>query len=531
VGGVIPPGTKLSALSTTESLIIKEVLLSSASYAYGGQPFGNALHVEEIVARRSTGDYLGEKLKPLHLVIIGARVLYLSKIPPGAANMQEQALNEILDELRVSLEQDDLVRAVKTIEALRPADQADLVEGLEATDQVTLLTSLDPSDSADVLEEMDDEDAAELAGMLSPVQLADILDEMEADEAADVLGDLPALAVTEALREMEEPEEVISLLRYPDDTAGGLMTRAVITLHPDWTADQALVELRRIGPGTDSTYYLFVTALDERLLGVVGLRNLVSVPAETHIADMMTTDVISVLVSTDQEECARTISHYGYLALPVVDEIGRFLGVITADDLIEVAEDEATEDMYRMVGITGDESVFSPSRVSVVKRLPWLAINMLTLFIAITVVDAFEFVIAGMVALAVFLPLVSGEGGNAGSQTATIIVRGIALGEVSSLDGIRALVKELKVGLINGAIIGLGTALVAYIWKDDWRIAVAICLAMILNFLMAATTGVLIPLALKKINVDPALASAAFVTGFTDTFGFLFFLGIVTLLV
>jgi magnesium transporter len=445
--------------------------------------------------------------------------------------MIEQALDEILAELRVSLEQEDLEKAVNIIEALRPADQADLVSELETTDQVTLLTSLDPTDSADVLEEMDDEDAAELAGMLSPGQLADILDEMEVDEAADVLGDLPAAAATEALREMDEPEEVISLLRYPDDTAGGLMTRAVITLHPDWTVDQALAELRRVGPESDSTYYLFVTALDDRLLGVVGLRNLVSAPVDTHIADLMATDVVSVLVTTDQEECARILSRHGYLALPVVDEIGRFLGVITADDLIEVTEDEATEDMYRMVGITGEESVFSPSRVSVVKRLPWLAINMLTLFIAITVVDAFEVVIAGMVALAVFLPLVSGEGGNAGSQTTTVIVRGIALGEVSNRDGIRALLKELKVGLINGAIIGLGTAVVAYIWKEDWRIALAICLAMILNFLMAASTGVLIPLGLKKIKVDPALASAAFVTGFTDTFGFLFFLGIFTLLV
>jgi len=445
--------------------------------------------------------------------------------------MIEQTLNDVLAELRVSLEQDDLEKALSIIEALRPADQADVVAELETTDQVVLLTSLSPTDSADVLEEMDDEDAAELAGMLSAEQLADILDEMEDDEAADVLGDLPVPVVSEALREMDMPQELISLLRYPDDTAGGLMTRAVITLHPEWTADRALAELRRIGPRSDSTYYLFVTALDDRLIGVVGLRDLVTAPADTPIADLMTTDVVSVLVTTDQEECARTLSHYGYLALPVVDEIGRFLGVITADDLIEVAEDEATEDMYRMVGITGDESVFSPSRVSVVKRLPWLAINMVTLFIAITVVDAFDFVIAGMVALAVFLPLVSGEGGNAGSQTATVIVRGIALGEVTNRDGLRALIKELVVALINGTLIGLGTALVAYLWKEDWRISLAICLAMILNFLMAATTGVLIPLGLKKINVDPALASAAFVTGFTDTFGFLFFLGIVTLLV
>ncbi len=445
--------------------------------------------------------------------------------------MKEKTLNEVLIDLRISLENDDLTGAIKLIESLRPADQADLVEELDAPDQVALLTGLSPVDSADVLEEMEDEDAAEVAGLLPSEQLADILDEMESDEAADVLGDLPSDKATEALREMDEPHGVIPLLRYPDDTAGGLMTRAVITLRLDWTAEQALTEIRHVGPGSDSTYYLFIVDEDDCLLGVIGLRDLVSAPVKMPISERMASDVVSVLVTTDQEECARILSRYGFMALPVVDEIGRFLGVITADDLIEVAEDEATEDMYRMVGITGEERVFGSVGMSVLKRLPWLAINMLTLFIAITVVDAFETVIAGMVALAIFLPLVSGEGGNAGSQTATIIVRGIALGEVSPADVARALVKELRVALINGAFIGLGTAAVAFLWKKDWRIAAGIFLAMILNFLMAAATGVLIPLGLKKMNVDPALASAAFVTGFTDTFGFLFFLGIVALLI
>lgn len=445
--------------------------------------------------------------------------------------MEQVVLDKALAELRVSLEGGDLAQAIAIIEALRPADQADLVAELGGTEQVTLLTRLDPSESADVLEEMNDEDAAALAELLSPRELAGILDEMEVDEAADVLGDLPPEQAAEALKEMEDPDEVISLLRYPDDTAGGLMTPAIIKLRSQLTAEHALAELRRIGPGSDSTYYLFVTDDADRLVGVVGLRDLVSAPANTLLADLMTTDIVSVPVTTDQEACARILSRHGFLALPVVDEIGRLVGVITADDLIEVTEDEATEDMYRMVGITGEERVFGPAHLSVVKRLPWLAINMVTLFIAITVVDAFEAIIAAMVALAVFLPLVSGEGGNAGSQTATVIVRGLALGEVSKGNEMRVLNKELLVSLINGALIGLGTALVTFVWKQDWRISVAICLAMLLNFLMAASTGVLIPLGLKRINVDPALASAAFVTGFTDTFGFLFFLGIATLLV
>jgi magnesium transporter len=309
-----------------------------------------------------------------------------------------------------------------------------------------------------------------------------------------------------------------------------LMTPAVVTLRRGWRAQHALEELRRAGPDADSAYYLFVTDTDGLLIGVVGLRDLVVALPETTVEAMMDPNVISVPVTADQEDCARILSRYGFLALPVVDEAGRLVGVITADDLIEVAEDEATEDMYRMVGISGEERVFGPLHISVLRRLPWLAVNMVTLFIAITVVNAFEWVIAGMVALATFLPLVSGEGGNAGSQTATVIVRGLALGEVDVRDGLRALAKELAAALINGALIGLGTGLVIYLWRGEVIIALAAATAMILNFLMGATAGVLVPLGLKVLKVDPALASAAFVTAFTDTLGFLFFLGIATLL-
>ena len=444
--------------------------------------------------------------------------------------MDALALNDVLARVRGALEIDDLEGAAAVIDALQPADQADLVEVLSDTDQVALLSQLPPEDSADLLEEMEDEEAAALAERLSVPELAEILDAMEADEAADVLGDLPPGRVAAALREMEAPDEVIPLLQYPDDTAGGLMTPAVVTLRRDWRVKEAMEELRRIGPSADSTYYLFVTDLEQTLQGVVGLRDLVVALPETTVEALMDPHVVSVFVMDDQEDCARALSRYGLLALPVVDEQGRLVGVITADDLIEVAEDEATEDMYRMVGISGEERVFGRLQSSVLKRLPWLAINMLTLFVAITVVDAFEPVIAGMVALATFLPLVSGEGGNAGSQTTTVIVRGIALGEVGLDNGLRALSKELAAALVNGLVIGVGTGAMVYLWKGEWVIAMAITLAMTLNFLVAALAGVLVPLGLKAAKVDPALASAAFVTGVTDTLGFLFFLGIASLL-
>jgi magnesium transporter len=444
--------------------------------------------------------------------------------------MDAFVLDDVLAQLRAALERDDLAAAVAVIDSLQPADQADLVEELSDIDQLAILSQLHPADSADVLEQMEDEEAAALAERLPVADLAGILNEMEADEAADVLGDLPPERAAEALREMEEPDEIISLLQYPDDTAGGLMTPAVVTLRRDWRAQEALAELRRVGPDADSAYYLFVTDEAGVLQGVVGLRDLAVALPETVVEALMDPDVVSVPVMADQELCARTLSRYGFLALPVVDEYERLVGVITADDLFEVAEDEATEDMYRMVGISGEERVFGPLWPSVFKRLPWLAINMLTLFVAITVVNAFEWVIAGMVALATFLPLVSGEGGNAGSQTTTVIVRGMALGEIDTRNGVRALTKELAAAAINGAIIGIGTGVVIYLWKGEQVIALAAMLAMLLNFLVAAFAGVLVPLGLKLIRVDPALASAAFVTAVTDTLGFLFFLGIATIL-
>jgi magnesium transporter len=445
--------------------------------------------------------------------------------------MDAVVLDDVLVQLRAALERDDLAGAVFFIQSLQPADQADLVEGLSDDDQVAIFSHLQPADSADLLEEMEDEDAAALAELLPLASLADILNEMEVDEAADVLGDLSPERAAEALREMEEPGEVIPLLQYADDTAGGLMTPAIVTLRSEWRALDALEELRRVAPATDSVYYLFVTDEAGLLQGVVGLRDLVVALPETVIEAMMDPNVVSVPVTADQEDCARTLSRYGFLALPVVDEEKRLVGVITADDLIEVAEDEATEDMYRMVGISGEERVFGPLRSSVLKRLPWLAINMVTLFVAITVVSAFEWLIAGMVALATFLPLVSGEGGNAGSQTTTVIVRGMALGEVDVRNGLRALAKELAAAAINGALIGIGTGVAIYLWKREPVIALAAGLAMVLNFLVAAMAGVLVPLGLKLIRVDPALASAAFVTAVTDTLGFLFFLGIATLLI
>lgn len=444
--------------------------------------------------------------------------------------MSENELDNLLISIREELEKGDIQGVMRIIEALRPADQADVVRELEAQDQITVLTELEPASSADLLEEMEDEAAVAVVELLEPEQIAEILNEMELDEVADVLNELPDEQVAETLELLDQAEDVQVLMSYPKDTAGGIMTAAAITLRPNWTVLEALNEIRRIGPTSDSSYYLYVIDKKSKLLGVVGLRQLVSEAETTKIKDVMETRLTTVLDTDDQELAAQILSRYSHLVLPVVNKKNQFLGVVTADDLIEVTQEEATEDMYKLVGISGEERIAGSARDSIVKRLPWLAINMATLFVAITIIDVFDAVIAGLVIVAVFLPLVSGEGGNAGSQTTTVIVRGLATGEMSFRDSRKVLIKEVIVSIINGALIGLATGVVALLWKGEPVIAIAIFIAMIFNFMVAAVSGVLIPLGLMKLKVDPALASAAFVSAFTDTFGFLFFLGIVSIL-
>jgi magnesium transporter len=276
-------------------------------------------------------------------------------------------------------------------------------------------------------------------------------------------------------------------------------------------------------------FYLYVIDVRRHLVGVVSLRRLLLVPPSTPLKRIMTTDLISARVDMDQEEVARLVASYNLLAIPVVDEENKLVGVITVDDVIDVIKDEATEDVYRLAGVTGDDRVFTRPYESLRKRLPWLQVNLVTAFIAASVVALFEGTIGRWSALAVFMPVVAGMGGNAATQTLTVIVRGIALGELTWANTRKALLKEAAVGVANGIGCGLVAGLVVWIWKGSPALGVIIGAAMIINMFVAATAGTLIPLALRAMKVDPALASSVFITTLTDVFGFLSFLGLGTL--
>jgi len=280
---------------------------------------------------------------------------------------------------------------------------------------------------------------------------------------------------------------------------------------------------------TEDIAYLYVTDAAQRLVGIVSLRDLVFRRAERRMGEIMNREVKFVRADADQEELARQFEHYHYLGLPVLDAEGKLVGVVKASDALEVAAKEATEDMQLMVGLSGEERALTPWQHSIKRRLPWLYINLGTAFLAAFVVGLFEDAIAKWTALAIFLPIVAGQGGNAGMQTLTVIIRDLALGELAPGDGRRALVKEIILGLLNGLAIGVVVGLIGWWWKGSLTLGVVACGAMLLNQLAAAASGVLIPLGLKSLRLDPALASSIFLTTVTDVAGFFFFLGLATM--
>ena len=435
----------------------------------------------------------------------------------------------ILEQVREALAEEDWNQAVALVEALRPPDQAELFGDLPPTEQDQLLPRLDLEDSADILEELEEEEAAEVAARLTAGELARILDEMEPDEAADLLGDIAPEQAAEVLAVMEEPEEVRPLLVHADESAGGLMTSANITLHREMTAQQAIAHLRVLSPESEAVYYLFVVDQDVRLVGVVSLLQLVVVPSETRIEDIMDPDVIHVQADADQEEAAHLMSRYDLLALPVVDVERRLLGLITHDDLVEVLEEEATEDIYRLGGVLEEQPPDVPVPAALRSRLPWLVLNLGTALASATILSLFEGTIASVAVLAAFFPIVAGVSGSAGTQTLTVTVRGLALGELSPRDGLRALGRETLIGLANGLAVGCLVALIALVWKGTAMLGLVVGIATLLNMVGAGIAGALVPLIMQLLHVDPALGSPILVTTITDTSGYFIYLGLATL--
>jgi magnesium transporter len=450
--------------------------------------------------------------------------------------MAQRKLDVVLDSVKRLQRMGATSNLVNLLQKQHPADLAQLFAELPEKDRLSAFSLLIDRNSRlamEALSELGPEAAAPLLAGRSPEEIVKLAQELPSDDAAAIIDHLPeelSAAVLELMQKKPAGADVGELLEYPEKTAGRIMNPKVFALSEDMTAAEAITALQG-SRDVEMVFYLYVIDARRHLVGVVSLRRLLLVPPTTPLKRIMTTDLISARVDTYQEEVARMVASYNLLAIPVVDEENKLVGVITVDDVIDVIKDEATEDVYRLAGVASDDRVFTPATESLRKRLPWLVVNLVTAFLAAFVVKAFEGTIGVVTSLAVFMPVVAGMGGNAATQTLAVIVRGIALGELTWSNSRKALLKEALVGLGNGVVCGLVGGGVVWLMQGNPWLGLILGMAMILNMFVAATAGTLIPLALRALNVDPALASSVFITTLTDVFGFLSFLGLGTLFI
>ena len=444
----------------------------------------------------------------------------------------QRRIDLVLDSVKRLLRIGATANLLNLLQKQHPADLAQVFSELQDKEReatFSLLAERNGRLAMEAVSELGPEAGAALLATRTAEEIAKLAQEIPSDDAAALIDYLPE-ELSAAVLDLMRPREsgvIENLLEYDEQTAGRIMNPHVFAINEDITVGEAITELQT-NRDVEMVFYLYVVDERRHLVGVTSLRRLLLVSPETPLKRIMTADLISARVDMDQEEVARQVASYNLLAIPVVDEENKLVGVITVDDVIDVIKDEATEDIYRLAGVAGDERAFTPAGESLRKRLPWLSINLATAFMAASVVALFEGTIQRITALAVFMPVVAGMGGNAATQTLTVIVRGIALGEVTWSNSRKALLKEAAVGVGNGVILGLVAATVVWATRGSPVLGLILCAAMIINMFIAAAAGTLVPLALRAANVDPALASSVFITTLTDVFGFFSFLGLAT---
>lgn len=418
------------------------------------------------------------------------------------------------------------------IEDIHPADILEIIHE-DGENLFNILNRLPEWMIANIIDEEDDEEKYQILQQFSENKQKKILEEMSSDEITDLVGILNEEESRKLFNKMTEEnrKEVRKLLSYEPDTAGGIMATEFISLRENKTIKDTLKYLQKEAPDAETSYYLYVVDKKDILKGVVSLRDIICSSFDTKISEITNTKVISVQYDMDQEEVANKFEKYGFLTIPVVDEHKKMLGIVTVDDIMEILREETTEDIHRLGGVDEEEKIDGSLSESIKSRLPWLFVNLITAILAASVVGMFEGTISKVVTLATFMPIVAGMGGNAGTQSLTIVVRGIALGELTGDNARRIFLKELWVGLVTGIAIGAVIAGLGFLWERNITFGIVIGIAMILNMVVATMSGFIVPVILKKLKVDPALASAVFVTTVTDVLGFFFFLGLATIFI
>jgi magnesium transporter len=419
----------------------------------------------------------------------------------------------------------------KIVEKTLPADLAPVLPLLLEEDRKRILTLLiEAGKAARALLDLDESDLLEILNAVDDPVLAAICNSSASDDAADLLDFLDEERRERVLELLGATEgaKLESLLEGEEETAGSLMTTAFLALDEEMTVGQAIEAIRQY-PRKESFFYVYCIDAGEHLVGVLSLRSLILANPSLRLAEIMVQSVVRTQIDSSPEEVAQLVSKYDLLSIPVVDTQNRLVGVVTVDDVIDVIQEQAEEDLLHLAGVGVSERVTTRARDAWRARFPWLAVNLVTAFVAASVVRMFEGTIESWTVLAAFMPIVAGMGGNAGTQTLTVFVRGIALGELDWRNGWKPIWKETLVGLGNGAAIGAITALIVGFWTGQWVLAGILLTAMCFNLIIAGIAGGAVPLLLERLDFDPAVASSIFVTTCTDVGGFFSFLGLATL--
>ncbi len=444
---------------------------------------------------------------------------------------QEKQVRQI-HRITEALDEGTLARVRRMIATLSASEVADLMESLPPAKRLMAWELVDPDLDGEVLVEVNDEVRSQLIRGMDQEELVSAIGTLDIDDVADIVDDLPDTVIREVMASMDRQnrEDLVRVLQYDEDSAGGMMSTDVVTVRPDVSLDVVQRYLRARGDLPDMTDQLFVVNRNGKYQGSLSLHDLLTADPELVVADTINLDMQTIPVDMPDNEVAREFTHYDLITAPVVDTENNLLGRITIDDVIDVIREQAEHSVLAVAGLDEDDDMFAPVLKSAVRRTLWLGINLLTALLAAAVIGQFEDTLTAVVALAILMPVVASMGGIAGTQTLTLMVRGMALGQITAANSIYMMRKELAVGVLNGLIWAVIVGLVAMVWFSSAKLGLVIAMAIAVNLIIASLSGVVVPLLLRRMRIDPALAGGVVLTTVTDVIGFLAFLGFGTLI-
>ncbi|MCG6970691.1 MAG: magnesium transporter [Gammaproteobacteria bacterium] len=445
------------------------------------------------------------------------------------ATTETQSIHkQLLQEFTELINDGTVSQVQEKLQQLHPAEIAHLIESLPQDSRESIRELIAPEIEGEVLIHLQDEIRARLISEMDESKLVEVAQTLDNDDLVDILVDFPDEVIPQVLDAMDEQrrQRVEAAMAYPEDTAGGLMNTDTITVRTDISLDVVLRYLRRLGAIPESTDSLFVVDREGTYLGAISLTQLLISDPNQKVQDLLSKDIEAIDAFTSEKDVAALFTRRDLISAPVVTSEGRLLGRITIDDVVDVIREDADHSLMSMAGLSEEDDMFAPVITSSRRRTVWLGINLLTALLASWVIGHFEDTIEKLVALAVLMPIVASMGGIAGSQTLTIVIRGIAVGKISGGNALRLLNKETLVGMLNGVIWALIVAGIAVLWFQDYQLGAIIGAAMLINLVVAAAAGATIPIILQKLHIDPALAGGVVLTTVTDVVGFLAFLGL-----